>query len=112
MRLNTEEFIAKSEELGINYKKYININAYQLEELSKNENFIKKEDKPNMIQIREIGDNPNELTNTVDTFYYFKEKEYIIILNRIMSNFEVNGDIFDLDPYSDEYIEEFEIKDY
>lgn len=92
MRLNIEQFQKKSEELNIPYKKYVNINAFQLVELSKNENFIKKEIVPTETKFKEIGDNPSKEEIFEDAYYYFKEGEYVVILIDNFSNFKYHDD--------------------
>lgn len=110
MKLKTEEFVKKSEELNIDYQKYVNINAFQLKELSKNENFIKKEIVSTGVKFKEIGDNPSEEEFMEDTHYYFKEGEYIVVLIDHFSNFEYHDD----DDFQEKMgeIEEFIIEGY
>lgn len=113
MLLDTNEFIEKSKELDIPYKKYIDLNAFQLENLLKSDNFIKKEDRPIELKISEIENNNSNPLPIVDTHYYFRENEYVIILKLTMSNYEaVPGYNYELDPDSEDYIDEFIIEKF
>lgn len=93
MKLNKTNFIEKSKELGINYEKYINKNAFEVEELMKNENFLKKEIRQERgIQFDEIGDKPSKGQIVEDTYYYFSENGHLIILIETFSNFKYRND--------------------
>ena len=88
LKLTIEKFVKKSEKLNIDYEKYVNINGFGVKELAKNENFIKKETVLTGAKFKKIGDNPSKEQNVEDTYYYFKEGEYIVVLIDHFSNFE------------------------
>lgn len=90
MKLNTELFIDESKKLGINYEKYVNINALQVDELSKSSNFIKKQVVSTGI---EVSDDENSSKHVIeDTYYYFEEGDFIIVLIENYSNFKYRND--------------------
>lgn len=90
MKLSTEMFIEESKKLGINYKKYVHINALKVDELTKNNNFVKKQVVNTGIKVLD-EDSPSKQT-IEDTYYYFEEGNFIIVLIENYSNFIYRND--------------------
>lgn len=94
MLLDKKEFIKQCHEHDIDPEKYVGLNAFQVEELTKADNFIKKEIiKPeHAIKIVELGQEESEVPDPEDTYYYFQEGEYIVVLVDEYTNFEHHKD--------------------
>ncbi|AXV36814.1 MAG: hypothetical protein CIT01_00670 [Methanobacterium sp. BRmetb2] len=82
------DFIKEAEILKIDYKKYVRLKISQIENLKQIENFIKlKTVKSSSIQMAKIvGDRVEDTPEPEDTYYYFDEGNYAVVLIESYSN--------------------------